>query len=193
MTLVDLRVARQRITRVQVKRHIETFHRRPERPILRQVVIDGCFSVVDLREAIDQRAAKAELLHAALEFTRRARRILHRQCRKSLKPVRPLAHLLGEIIVRLRRAISSAFAGSGMAWTAGALSDNSIISMPYSSICDSRRSCRSSTRAFHLLPDLVGKIAAGIGNRFRDGEMFFECDLALHAAPPASPARAPAR
>ena len=37
--------------------------------------------------------------------------------------------------------------------------------------------------AFNFLPHAVGKIAAGILERFRNGEMLLECDLALHAPP----------
>ena len=74
MAVVDLRVARQRIARMQIERHVEPLHRRPERPVLRQVVIDRGVVVVDLRKAVDQRAAETEFLHAALELAGRARR-----------------------------------------------------------------------------------------------------------------------
>src|SRR5262245_25428882 len=45
-----------------------------------------------------------------------------------------------------RRAMAVARAGSGIAWTAGALSESSMSSMPFSSICLSRYSWRSSSR-----------------------------------------------
>src|SRR5262249_7080763 len=69
MTLVYFAIAWQRIARVQIERHIEPLHRRPERPISRQIVIDNVFAV--LRETVDQRATKAKLLHTALELARR--------------------------------------------------------------------------------------------------------------------------
>ena len=103
MAFIDLGVARQRIARVQIERHVEPLDRRPERPVLRQIVIDGGVGVADLREAVDQRAAEAELLDAALEFARRDLGILHRQRGKALETVRPLGHLFGEIIVGAAR------------------------------------------------------------------------------------------
>jgi hypothetical protein len=48
-----------------------------------------------------------------------------------------------------RRAISLALAAEGMAWTAGAFSDSSIMSMPCASICRSRCSWMSSRRALN--------------------------------------------
>ena len=108
MALIDLGVARQRIARMQIERHVEPLDRRPERPVLRQVVIDRGLRVADLRKAVDQRAAKAELLDAAFEFARRAVGVLHRQRGEALKAVRPLAHLFGEIIVGLARDLGGA-------------------------------------------------------------------------------------
>src|SRR4029077_540397 len=37
-----------------------------------------------------------------------------------------------------------------------------------------------------LLPDALGKVAVGILQRFGNGEMLFERDLALHGLPPAA-------
>ena len=99
MTFVDFRVTWQRIARMQIKRHVQALHRRPERPELRQVVIDRCVGVINLRKTVDQRAPKTKLLHAAFEFSRRPGGVLHRQRGQALKAVWPPAHLFGEIVV----------------------------------------------------------------------------------------------
>src|SRR5690348_13159638 len=101
VSLVYLAVARQRIARMQIERHIEPLDRRPERPILRQVVMDNFVCIAGLREAVDQRSAETKLLDATLELPRRAIGILHRQRGQSLKSIGPLGHLFGEIIVGL--------------------------------------------------------------------------------------------
>src|SRR5205823_13932294 len=74
MALINL-AARQRIARMQIKRHIEPLDHGPERPILRQVVIDDVVRTAPLRETVDQRAAKAKVLDATLELARGAVRI----------------------------------------------------------------------------------------------------------------------
>src|SRR3974390_931314 len=81
MAFVDLAVARQRIARMQIERYIKPLDRRPERPILRQVVMDNFVAIAGLRETVDQRAAEAKILDATLELPRRAIGILHRQRR----------------------------------------------------------------------------------------------------------------
>jgi hypothetical protein len=88
---------------MQIERHVEALDRPPERPVLRQVVVDGLVGSRDLRIAVDQRALEAELLDRALELRNRGVRILHRQRRNADKPIRPLCHLLRENIVGLAR------------------------------------------------------------------------------------------
>ena len=73
-----------------------------------------------------------------------------------------------------------------MACTAGALSDNSIISMPYWSIRRKPPVVQVEHAAFHLLPDAIGKVATGVANRVRDREMFLERDLAFHRSSPSN-------
>src|SRR6202030_2785458 len=97
VTFVDLGVARQWIARMQIERYVELFRHGPKRPVLRQVVIRRRLGIADLREAVDQRAAEAELLDAALQLARRAVGALHGERRQALEAVRSLAHLLGEI------------------------------------------------------------------------------------------------
>ena len=74
MAGIETRVARQRAARMQIERHVEPLDRRPERPVLRQVVVDRVVGIADLREAVDQRALEAELLDRALKLFDRARR-----------------------------------------------------------------------------------------------------------------------
>ena len=88
MSFIDRAVFRQRIARVQIEGQAGLLDRRPERPVLRQVVIDRPLAVADLREAVDQRATETERLDAALELLDREIRILHRQRGKRLKPRR---------------------------------------------------------------------------------------------------------
>ena len=99
MAVIDFRVARQRIARMQIERHVEPLRRCPERPVLRQVVIDRHVGVADLREAIHQRAAETQLFHTALKLARRDPRDPASPARQGPKAIGPLADLLGEIIV----------------------------------------------------------------------------------------------
>src|SRR5579883_3591076 len=103
MALVDLRLARQRIARMQVERNVESLHRLPERPVLRQVVIDHAVGDAYLREAVDERAAEAELADAAGELARGELGVLHRQRRERLATAGALAHLLGQAVVGAAR------------------------------------------------------------------------------------------
>jgi hypothetical protein len=72
----------QRIARMQVERHAEVRDRLPERPVLRQVVIERAVGLTGLGKAVHQRADEAELLHAARQLFRGGLRVLHRQRRK---------------------------------------------------------------------------------------------------------------
>src|SRR5580704_949611 len=72
MAFVDLGVARQRIAWMQIERYVEFFRHGPERPVLRQVVVSRRLGIADLREAVNERAAEAELFYAALQLARRA-------------------------------------------------------------------------------------------------------------------------
>ncbi len=86
---------------MQIERHIERFDRAPERPVLRQIVIGHVVRRRDLREAVDQRADKPELLDTAGEFGDGGVRILHRQCGKRGEAGGALAHVLSENVIRL--------------------------------------------------------------------------------------------
>ena len=68
MAVIEPAPARQRVARVQIERHVELLHRAPERPVLRQIVIEHVVRRAGLREAVDQRADEAELLDAAGQF-----------------------------------------------------------------------------------------------------------------------------
>jgi hypothetical protein len=67
---------------VKVKRNVERLDRFPERPELRQIVIEHVVRRTRLREAVDQRADEAEVPDAARELLRGGLRILHRQRRE---------------------------------------------------------------------------------------------------------------
>ena len=101
MAFVEFGPARQRIARVQIERHVERFHRAPERPVLRRVVIEDVLGRAGLREAVDQRADKAELLDAARELVGGGVRVLHRQRGKGGKAAGALGDVLGEHVVGL--------------------------------------------------------------------------------------------
>ena len=55
---------------MQVERRAKSLAFRPEALILRQVVIDGGLRMVDLREAVHQRALEAKRAHAARKLFR---------------------------------------------------------------------------------------------------------------------------
>src|SRR5689334_310185 len=108
MAVIDLAVARQRIARMQIERHVEPFDHGPERPKLRQIVVNDFVRSAGLRETVDQRAAKAKLLDAAFELARRAFGVLHRQRRQSLKSIGALGDLFGEIVIGFAGDLGSA-------------------------------------------------------------------------------------
>ncbi len=108
VSLVNLRHVRQRIARVEIERVAELFDDSPEVPVLRQVEIDRRSGIVDLREAVHQRADELQFLDAALVFARRPLRVLHRQRREGLKALRAFRDLLRQEIVGLPRHIVSA-------------------------------------------------------------------------------------
>ena len=164
---------------MQIKRHIEPLDHGPERPILRQVVIDDVVRTAPLRETVDQRAAKAKVLDATLELARGAVRILHRQRRQSLEAIGPLRHLIGEIIIGL----------------AGHLGRALFIRDRLHRRCIERQQHQLDPvlihftqaafmnvhdAAFDFLPYPIGKIAVGIFQRVRNREMLLKRDLALH-------------
>src|SRR5262245_5949199 len=94
MAFVDSRLRRQRITRMQIKRHIETLHRGPEFVEAGMVVeIDLCSH---LRESVDERALEPEVADAAGQLRGRRFGILHRQSRNTDQPVRTFTHLFSE-------------------------------------------------------------------------------------------------
>ena len=93
---------------MQIEGQAGLFDRGPERPVLRQVVIDRPLAVADLRKAVDQRAAETERLDATLELLDREIRILHRQRGKRLKPRRPFRDLLGKEIIGADRNLVGA-------------------------------------------------------------------------------------
>ena len=167
---------------MQVERHVELGDRAPERPVLRQVVVERAVGLAGLREAVHQRADKAELLDAARQLTRRLIRVLHRQRGEIREAVRPLRDLGGEMSFASRATAIARFT-SWIACTAGALSERIMISTPDASISRSRLSWKSVSRG----PSSSHTCAPNtlrVGQRRRDGEMLFERDLALHVWSP---------
>ena len=163
---------------MQVEGQAGFFDRRPERPVLRQVVIEWLLAV-DLREAVDQRAAEAERVDAALEFCDRKIRILHRQRGKSLKPRRALGDLLGEEIIGPdRNLIGARDVGNRLHGGRVQRQDHHLDAVPVHLrqplVLDIQQAL------LQLRPIGVRDEARRIHQRVRDGEVFFECDLALH-------------
>src|SRR5678809_445793 len=93
MAFVDLGRARQRVARMQVERHVELLALGPETAVAGVVEIDHGFSLFYLGKPVHERAAEAELLHAAHELARGAVGVLHGKSREALEAPRALAHL----------------------------------------------------------------------------------------------------
>src|ERR1051325_9178042 len=85
MSLVNRTVLRQWIARVQIEGQAGVLDRGPERPVLWQIVIDRPLAVAGLREAVDQRAAEAERLDAAVELLDREIRSEERRVGKECR------------------------------------------------------------------------------------------------------------
>src|ERR1700733_3219511 len=171
---------------MQIERHVEPLRRRPERPVLRQVVIDRRVGVADLREAVHQRAAETQLFHAALKLARRDLGILHRQRGKALKAIGPLGDLLGEIIVGpAGHVVSVRRIGNRLYRRRVKRQQHRLDAVLIHQLKPPLMQIEHA--AFHFLPDAIGKITSGIGKGFGNSEMFFERDLALHDSPPRPP------
>ena len=93
---------------MQIERKAGLFDLGPKRPILREVVIDRLPAVANLRKPVDQRAAEAERLDAALQFDDGEFGVLHRKRGKGLEPRRPFRDLLGEKVVGADRNLVGA-------------------------------------------------------------------------------------
>src|SRR5882672_2945735 len=63
--LIDAGVLRQGIARMQIERHVEPLDLRPERPILRQVIIEQRIRIGALREAVGEHTDKTQFLHTS--------------------------------------------------------------------------------------------------------------------------------
>ncbi len=178
MAFVHFRPARQRVARVQIERHVERLDRAPERPVLRQVVIEHGVRRAGLGKAVDQRADKAELLDAARQFRGSGLRVLHRQRGKGGKAAGALGALVGEHVVGLARHRDGAL---------------DVVDR-----LDRRRVERQDHHfdavfvhlgKAHVLdvdeprPELLPDVRAehlGVAERCLDGEVLLERDLALH-------------
>src|ERR1051326_2030681 len=181
MTVVNARVARQRVARMQVERHVEPLDHGPERPVLRQVVIGHGVGAIELRKSVDQRAAEAEFLDAALELARGEVRVLHCQRREALKSLRALDHLLGEIIVGASRDLVGArLVGDALHRRRVERQQHHLDAVLVHKL--KPPAVNVGVALGHLVADRFGEIAHRIGRRFGDRKVFFECDLALHTS-----------
>ncbi len=177
--LVGADVARQRIARMQIERNVELGDGAPERPVLRQVVVDRAVGLFGLREAVHQRADKAELLDAAGQLARRLVRVLHRERGKSGEAIGALRDFGREMVVRLARHRDRAL--HVMDRLHGRRIERD----------DHDLHARGIHQAQALVlevgqprPELLPHMRAEhfrVGQRRLDGEVFFERDLALHA------------
>jgi hypothetical protein len=175
MAGIDPGIFRQRIAGMQIEGNVELLDLLPERPILRHVIVDWRLMIGDLRKSVDQRAAESERLDTALEFCDRKLRVLHRKRRERLEARRTPGNLLGKIVVGAPRD----FVGLGR-------------------LGDGPHGGRAQGQDHHFDAVLVhlgkppvlnveepallalGHETRGVHQRVGDGEMLFECDLALH-------------
>ena len=105
--------------------------------------------------------------------------VLQRQRGQRLEAVRPLAHLLGEIVVGLARDLVGLLGiGDGLDRRRVQRQDHhlhaELVHQPQPP------AMQVEDALAHLDPDVVGKESLGIVQRVVDREMLFEPDLALH-------------
>ena len=177
--LVGADRAGQRIARMQVERHVEVGDGLPERPVLRQVVVERAVGAAGLREAVHQRADEAELLDAARQLARRFIRVLHRQRREAREAIRALFDLGRENVVRLARHVNRTL------HVADRLHGRRIERQDHD--LDARGVHQAQALVLEVRqprPELAPHVRAEhlrVRERGSDGEMFLERDLALHA------------
>src|SRR4051812_1751886 len=139
MAVINLRVCRQWVARMQIEGIAELLDLRPERPVLRQVEIHG-----DVGSMICEKPLTSAPLNFRSCMQRRYSLIApSTSCSASAaKPWKRSGRFAttSASASLARRARSVAFLGSGIAWMAGALSDRIIISMPCLSISPRRLS-----------------------------------------------------
>src|SRR5579863_1780104 len=82
VTFIRLLLAEKWLAGMQIDRHIEFLHVCPELPIHWNIKVVGGVLLPDLREAADQGADKAKLLHATGEFPDSFVRVLQWQRRE---------------------------------------------------------------------------------------------------------------
>ena len=97
----ELRIARLRIARVQIERHVKRLDRAPERPVLRQVVVSDVVGRTDIGKAVDQGADETEVVDAALQLGNRLVRVVHRQRGEGGKAGGALGDVIGQHVVGL--------------------------------------------------------------------------------------------
>ncbi len=183
MALVDLRPAGDGVARVQVEGRVQPFHGGPEIAVLRRVVIDHVLGRADLREAVDQRTAEAQVLHAALQLARGEVGVLHGQRREGLEAVRPAGHLLGEEVVGAHGDLHGlARVGNGLHGGRVEGQDHHLhavgVHLAQAPLMDVQQA------QAQLLPVVAGDETGRILQRLRNGEMFFQADLSLHVLSP---------
>ena len=179
---IDAGIGFERIARVQIERHVELLHHRPERPVLRQVVVDDGVGIADLREAVDQHALEAEVAHAAVKLADRQIGILHRQGGEALEAAGPLLDLAREIVVGFAgHVIRARRVGDRLHHRRVEREqhhlDAVLVHQPQPVVVQIEQP------RLQLAPDAVRKEAARIVQRLGNCEMLFKPDLAPHDPP----------
>src|SRR5882724_940696 len=179
MAFVDLRRARQRIARMQVERHVELLALRPEPGVARIIKVDRRVRIADLREAVDERAAEAELLHRARQLARRGVGILHGERGEPLEALGALRHLAREEIVCAARHIGGP-PGIGNGLDGGRVEGQDHHLHAVAIHLGDAPLLQVHQPRLELRPGRVGEETFRIRKRVRNGEMLFEPNLALH-------------
>ena len=105
MAVVDPGIAGQRVARMEGEGYAEIGTDRPERPVLRQVVIEQVIAALDLGESVGQRADETEFPDAARQLGGRKLRVLQGQGREPAEAVRSAGDLFRQIVVGPARHI----------------------------------------------------------------------------------------
>jgi hypothetical protein len=180
MPAITRYLAGQRIARMQIERHAEPLDLGPERPVLRQVVIDRAVGLADLREAVHQRALEAEVLDAAHELARGGLGVLHRQRREAREAVRAAGHLLGQGVVGEARHFNRPLhVGDRLHGGRVERQDEQLHPVAVHEGQAFAGDIEQPGAPFR--PQPVRQEAARILDRLRDGEMLFQPDLSVHA------------
>lgn len=146
---------------------------------MRQVVIKRCLAIALLAEAVDERADETEVVDATLKLLGRRIRVLQRQGCEGEEAVRPLGAFFSQDVIGAARNLDRLLlVGNSLHRRRIQRQDHGFDAMRIHQL--QARILNVEQAMLQFLPVITGHEPGRILKCFRDCEMLFESDLALH-------------